>query len=69
MIDTIWDEDEIIINTSIWDNEHILDTSIYDGKGNETSLYVIWTYKSFEEYKFYTSFGNQKIEFCDFGNH
>jgi len=29
----MWDEDEIIIDTSLWDEEEILDTSIYDEEG------------------------------------
>ena len=49
MIDTfIWDEDEIIIDTSIWNEKDILDTSIYDEKDSKTSLHETCAHKSFE---------------------
>jgi len=39
MIDIfICDEDEIIIDTSIWDEKKILNTFIYEGKDTRRSL-------------------------------
>ena len=58
-----------MIDTSIWDKDEILDTSIYDGEDSGTSLHEIWTYRPFEEYEIYIGSGNQRIESYDSGNH
>ena len=72
MIDIfMWDNDEIIIDNSMWDEKKISNTFIYDGKNTKTSFYKIWAHKFFKKFKIHTDFKNQKIESndCDYENH